>query len=183
MAARLTSGTGAQASQLTSPQKILSIVFTLSGVGILVAPGFKVFPVVEIVAMMGIVSGAWAHFIAFKRASMDSFGQVDRVQVVPGQISNEQATQKRGGGALNSTTVKHVQRAREKLGKNMTSYLVTANIIFVIFVCLSPLWPANDSRECQVRFPFLLDIFHRSVAHIANPFFAHRSERRITVLI
>jgi hypothetical protein len=149
MAARLTSGAGGQASQLTAPQKILYIIYTLSGVGILIAPGSKVFSVVEILAMMGIVSGAWAHFIAFKRASTDSFGQVGQAPPSSGQ----QATQN-SGGALNSTTVKRVQRARKKLGKNMTSYLVTANIIFVIFIFLSPLWPANEARKCQVRCTF-----------------------------
>jgi hypothetical protein len=155
MAARLSRGAGAAAnlSQFTSVQKLLTIIFMSSTIGELTAPGFKVFPVVGLVAATSVVAEGWSYFIFFKRASDKSFRSV--------AISRRSQSTSH----LNLATIKRAQRARKNLGASMAAVLVIVNIGFVVYILLSPLWPANDtsSRECQVR---LL-----AISPLSTPFF------------
>ena len=94
-------------------------------------------------ALSSIVAGGWVHFITFKQASDDSFGQATperahaRALVAVAGSAQASQVQQAARGA------KHVQTARKHLGRNVLVNLVIINIIFVIFALLSSLWPAN----------------------------------------
>jgi hypothetical protein len=98
--------------------------------------------VVEIVALSIIVTHGLTTYILFKRTANASFKLI-----LPGLLGNVLDDEQ-------SRRVRSVKSKKYNLGTSMLWTLVCANMVCVLIVLGSSLWPANVSAKCQV-YPIL----------------------------
>ena len=67
---------GIKAAQLTRAQKIIILGLALNSVGYVIAPGWNLWAVTEIMLCTSMIMEGWTHFIAFERTVKDTFGEM-----------------------------------------------------------------------------------------------------------
>jgi hypothetical protein len=162
--------------QLTFLQKVLYVVYVASAAVDVAKPGrFVTFPVLEMLALVGIFVGGCAHFLTFKRSTDRSFGQMmtwARV-LVPLRTSGSSALSDDNiasspqhriivhRAAVRVSQLTRVRRTQKNMSRNMLVNFVIFSMCFGISVFISPLWSGNvmASRFCQVAPPLPLFLF------------------------
>ncbi len=95
--------------------------------------------VVEIVALSTIVTRGWTIYILFKRTANASFKVIS-----PGLLRKVSDDER-------SRMVRSVESKKYNLEASMVWTLMCVNIVYVLIVLVSSLWPANVSGKCQVH--------------------------------
>jgi hypothetical protein len=121
----------------------LVITFISSACGVvaisaLQQDGLLAASVVEIVALSAIVTRGLRTYILFKRTAKASFQGISPRSL--GKVS----------GGERSRMVRSIKSKKYNLGTSMLWTLMCANIVCILIVLVSSLWPANVSGNCQV---------------------------------
>ena len=167
------------ASQLTRLQKVLLSACLLNSLAMLLAPGIKSLPVLQLflytVGMMEVRphscpqphththtrnhTQGWTHYIAFKGTLNETLERFDAAEdrANTAAIMPEAASQQPADGLaslkVEATRVRTAKGKVLTLHSNVRSMWCICHIITVTGVFYSPLWPANEFShgECQVQ--------------------------------
>jgi hypothetical protein len=144
---------GIKAAQLTRAQKIIILGLALNSVGYVIAPGWNLWAVTEIMLCTSMIMEGWTHFIAFERTVKDTFGEMApcRIQSAP-SAAPQQSTSNQTFQRLQSSS-KRVRSAKTNVGRHVRLLFLFFHMVVGCVFAYSPLWSANkiSPGECQVR--------------------------------